>query len=349
MNQNIPEFTVDENRNPNFNFSPDEEAALKKSQEDSFVALKEQQAQRIAQRADEVSLRRALNRETIEALGLSLPDLEARREQFKKRYLAELDPLDPRFSSDSQNFERGLDDINSTPKFLSAKSIGIDSTVIPSLNTGQFEWIRTRWYSSFKPELRIENPDRYLRFFGQKAHDNNDDFLPGSLGVTLDFYLNSPLLPIFRTRRWSSIPLLYLNGVVSGFTGLYNSLWAADDKLCKCSIFMKQTVRQSLGGDNMVIGSAQVELPIINLENSRPFGQQETGLLSLYMPYVAFELRNFTSRVYASLKIRFDIQLEGESDIWFRLWGGRTDKSIPSLENSVLLEVPNWGISPLLD
>jgi hypothetical protein len=65
MNQSSAEFTVNESRNPNYNFSPDEETALKKSQEERFAALKEQQAQRIAQRADEVRLSRALNQETI--------------------------------------------------------------------------------------------------------------------------------------------------------------------------------------------------------------------------------------------------------------------------------------------
>jgi hypothetical protein len=361
MNQNSAEFTENEIYNPNYNISPDHKAALKRLQEERLAALQKNQTQLVSQQSQDIGrrLRRALNQETIEVLKLSPSDLEARRKQFEECYLADLDPLIPIFPGgfDGSKFVNLVDSkipneyLTELPGglvfFPSNPGIFASPSPPPSPNLfsnwGRFQWISSQGFSNASG-ITVANPDRFLHFFGSSRY-KGDNLIARSTGVTFNFELNQ--FPPINSTRWTSTPFMDLRGIISGWTGLYHPLWAADDKWCKCWLFLKQTVIQRTTSGDLTLGTAQDVTELIKLENGYPIGQASIGLSPRPMPRVDFSMSDRTASILAILEIRFDIQLEGNASIWFRLLDGSQTESVPSVSNSVLLEVPEWFIQGL--
>jgi hypothetical protein len=129
-------------------------------------------------------------------------------------------------------------------------------------------------------------------------------------------------------------------GVISGFSGFYHPFWAADDKWCKCQWLVKATLFLqgpfSFGVKPRPFKVASGVDPILNLVNEEPVGQAnktltpivDRGLLVIpgaSISTLAAGLVNFILEI----ECRFDIQLEGDADIWITGNGGE-----PSLENA---------------
>ncbi|MGW6293105.1 hypothetical protein [Streptomyces sp. NPDC055058] len=203
-----------------------------------------------------------------------------------------------------------------------------------SAATGEFWWAETTW--NVDRGIRAEYLDDGLHFFATAAYDS-DPLIAFNVGATAAFELHPNRRPPSGNGRYTSAPSVNLWGTVSGFTGIYHWLWAADDKWAKCWLNLRQTAFQFTGSGLVVLGERRDRRTLIDEENNgRTVHAPLPGFLP--MPPIEFSLANPHASIWVHLEVRFDMQLEG--------WSSLSFSPQPNPMGSVLLQHPQWTIQP---
>jgi hypothetical protein len=211
---------------------------------------------------------------------------------------------------------------------------------VPMPIDDNFWWIQTEWYTGHGIDAQYLEDG--LHFFGQAIYDG-DERIVFSVGALADFGLDPNRRPTSDSGRWRSTPPINLSGEMWGSTGFYNPIWAADDKWAKCFLFLRQTLLQypTDGSGSVTIGDQYARPALINEENSNRVGQKAL-LGSMDMPTVETSLYDPDLDIIARLEIRFDIELEGSSDISFN-----STTTQPSVSNAMVLRTLQWPLIPV--
>ena len=270
-------------------------------------------------------LRRALRQETGDALQSMIPDLDERSRGQAERYAPQLGrikgtggPLDrlvPRhvpIASDTVVPASGIGNLLGTtsPTFLKQPP-----------HVGEFWWAETISSSSSPGNsLTLDAASAPNRIWGHVSH-RGDDLVWGNAFVVHTFVLAPARMPRTDRTRFDLRPQFRHAGWVSGWTGLYHPIWHADDKWSKCWRFFDIRLMQS-SGELLAADSLHQEL--FSLQNVNPVGQANINEHSGWLPILSFtanmaELRARGVSLILRMEFKYDFQLEGESDIWFRL------------------------------
>lgn len=202
--------------------------------------------------------------------------------------------------------------------------------------SADFWWAQTNWF--FGGGLGVQDQTDGLHFFGRVGY-NADPLISFSTGAWATFELQPERRPHSPSGRWNSAPYVELFGNIVGWTNIYHWLWAADDKWCKCRLFLRQSAIQFVddAGTWRLCGENTSLRTLIDEENN---GRSVTAPLPGYlpMPFLQFGLLRPDRSVFIDLEVRFDIQLEGDSFIGF------SPGQDPA--NSVLLRYFQWPCLP---
>lgn len=265
---------------------------------------------------------RALNNELREAIKTLAPDLYSRAttisEMIRRPYRPDID--------DKARLQRAqyLSHILDFP--------WVGNTPVPPPPSGEFWWAHTE--SSFNDDgLNAQTESDGLHFFGNINY-GGDSLIHRNIGATATFVLDPARRPASPSGRWRSQPWVELFGRIDGWTGVYHWLWAADDKWCKCKLFLRQTALQFV--PDLVILATNTELrTLIDEENQgRNTHADLPGFLP--MPIIEFGVADPNQSVIVDLEVRFDIELEGDSFIGF--------SPQPNPFQSVLLRHFQWKV-----
>jgi hypothetical protein len=154
-----------------------------------------------------------------------------------------------------------------------------------------------------------------LHFFG-RINYNRDQLFSFSTRAVATFELQPNRRPPSPSGRYNSAPHVELFGDVSGWTNSKICPLACDDKWCKCFLFLRQTAFQIINGQGRVCGENMSHRTLINEEGQgRDVSTRLPGFLQ--MPFLQFGLLRADLSVFIDLEVRFDVQLEGDSNIWF--------------------------------
>lgn len=329
------DFQVGKVRNPAGALSPDNQTAAQRLRDQALASLRQYEA---ALSSDPVAAaRREVQRETARVWASIIPDFDARAKSIRKL---------PGQTIDKETVLRRpswWDDFR-------APAPPPPPPPAPRAGVGEFWWAETNWSSSI-PGITIDFPASDLRIFGH-AHYKQDPLLAAHAGLIASFELSPDRFPPTAASVFRSAPHVLLTGIVSGWTGYYHPIWAADDKWCKCWLIRRQIVFQPRW-----IGAALVPVPLafaeavdeqFNLENVVVHGQANKPMPGfLAMPPVTFNLTDRSQSLLVLLTVRFDVQMEGDAEIWFRQRGGSASESVPGPDNAVLVQHPQWNIQPL--
>jgi hypothetical protein len=202
---------------------------------------------------------------------------------------------------------------------------------------GEFWWAQTDWFTSgaAAPLSVYIDGDPYC-IWGHIGY-GGDRPIGGAVGITATYILGSDRIPISNKTNFELRPVIRTVGNISGWTGLYHPLWHADDKWSKCWRLLRVTLSLSTGE---TLDEEIYPYPLFELANETPVGQGSSRLFGQWEPILRFNLNTLDLRLRGvslilTAEVRFDVQLEGESDIWFRDHGGSAQESVPSLDNSV--------------
>ncbi len=211
---------------------------------------------------------------------------------------------------------------------------------------GEFWWASTDWHT--QRGINADFLTDGLHFWGFAAY-RDDPLISFSAGAVAHFELQANRRPPSSIGRWASLPSIDLTGKVEGMTGFYHWLWAADDKWAKCWLHLRQTAYQLVPHDFGVPGLHSVPQPVVvaeRIERRTLIDEENNGRfvdawLSGFtpMPPVQFGLVRPDLSVWVDLEIRFDMQLEGWSQLVF------SPEQNPM--GSVVLRHPQWRIQAL--
>lgn len=175
-----------------------------------------------------------------------------------------------------------------------------------------FWWIQTTAYGA--RGITHSFDDEGVRFHGQSPYDG-DQLLKFSVGATADFVIQASRLPPSTIGRWSSSPAIVLAGYIVGFTGLQFIL-SLGDKWCKCWLHLNHEIFQVPPATFAHLGERHSVIELMNEENNfDTVTRQMPGFIDL--PRLDFSLADPNADVFAQIDVRFDIQLEGMSNIIF--------------------------------
>ena len=214
--------------------------------------------------------------------------------------------------------------------------------VVPSTGDGAFRFAGSSSFSS-TADVHFGSDMPWHKAWGHIRHtaDANHRF---SFGVIETHGLVPARFPATNSRRFRIDTEVRMGGVVSGWTGGYHWVWAADDKWCKMWLHIRHTVKR---GDGLVLAqTVRPPLELIHLENVEPVGQANPVLTGGYGGTILLDvdlddIRQRQSMLTLDVEIRFDVELEGEADIWLRERGGPANQSIPAFDNAV-----RWRSAP---
>ena len=304
--------------------------------------------------------RRSLAKETREALRSAIPDLEERGRAQVARLKPELEKLKgtawPAHDVRPEGADRPVADPGFAPLISSLPPLGgvhspplhqpslppVGGVHVPTLaQVGEFRWVETS-----KPvvapanTLNIQlgssdvNPARIFGHIGWTS----DDLFNGMVGFSATFILAPERMPLTDRTFFDVRPELRPGGWVSGWTGLYHPLWAADDKWSKCWRFLDATLNLSSGER---LAGASLHENLFFLEDEDPVGQASVNEFFAWVPVLTFtanmaDLRQRGISIILRTDFRYDFQLEGESDIWFRNRPGSASESVPAFDNALV-------------
>jgi hypothetical protein len=198
-----------------------------------------------------------------------------------------------------------------------------------------FWWAETSWFT--ERGLGSDFLQDGLHFFGSLSYDEDDNmqFHAGALAV---FVLQPERWPASTKNRFNSEPHIELFGTIDGWTGYWHPIWFADDKWCKCRLFLRQTARQVMFGQERVLGHGVRVDTILDEENrSRSVSATVPGLLKMPPIQIVDPLPKLD--IVVDLEIRFDFELEGDSFI------GLSPQN--NSAGSVLLRTAQWEPIPV--
>lgn len=211
---------------------------------------------------------------------------------------------------------------------------------------GEFWWASTEWHA--QRGINADFLTDGLHFWGFAAY-RDDPLINFSTGAVAHFELQANRRPASNIGRWASLPAIDLAGKIEGMTGFYHWLWAADDKWAKCWLVLRQTAYQLVPHDFGVPGMHAVPQPVVVAEridrrtliDEENNGRFVDAFLPGFtpMPAVEFGLVNPNLSVWVDLEVRFDMQLEGWSQLVF------SPEQNPM--GSVVLRTPQWRIQAL--
>jgi hypothetical protein len=279
-----------------------------------------------------------LRGDTTDIFTEAFPNFGSRRKQIVEKYKPEFDKLRAHIASIIwDNLDLDFGDVgNESFEHVSPPPPP------PPPGIGEFWWDRTTYFSTFGEIFVVEEPgDEFIRIFGH-LHWGGDSLLTGSVGFIQNFVLTPDRFPpTDMMATWGLRTTLRSIGVISGFTGFYHPFWAADDKWCKCQWRLEARLFAPISSSSIpdpplanVIRQSSGTDVILNLDNGRPVGQDNKTLSTVSRQF-SFDradfstLARFEANFLVQIENRFNIQLEGDADIWFTGNGGE-----PSLENA---------------
>ncbi|MFD7403577.1 hypothetical protein ACFV7R_13100 [Streptomyces sp. NPDC059866] len=293
-------------------------------------------------------IRRSLAKETREALRSVIPDLEERGRAQRERIMPELDSLkgtalqpkdDPVIRHDPSGSITPLDDDASE---LRDWPIPLPIEPIQPPHVGEL-WRASMSGFSSDPNILYDVDNDPLRIFGHIGY-SGDALLNGAVGLAMTFTLPPERMEYTKRTAFVVDPDLRIQGFVSGSTGYYHPIFAADDKWAKCWEFVEATVMLS-SGEWLAGNSLQTTLS--DLQNVYPVGMSNDHRYYGWLPgplrFTANmkDLRQRGVSIILRTALRYDFQLEGESDLWFRSRGGPASESVPAFDNAL-----NFRCSP---
>jgi hypothetical protein len=277
------------------------------------------------------NMKRRLREERRQLLKLALSDYDAHAERLSGLF----DDLAGRLKQDGV--------LESLPSWTDWADDVQPAPPKPPIVTGfgEFWWWRTTPFGNL-PEIHLDFADDGIRIHGGKSYFG-DALIMRTFGCLAEFELHAPRF-LTGGLRFASAPKIRLIGKASGSTGLYESVWHLDDKWSKCWLILRQTILQ----DGQVLESAQQITNLFHLENQPGYGYDDYPFFGqIDMPRVVFDqIPGSTASLWAQLEVRFDIQLEGQSAVWFD-----ANKKIPgtSFDNALLLQDSQWRIYHVYD
>jgi hypothetical protein len=299
-------------------------------------------------------VRRSLVKETYEALKSAIPDLEERGRAQRERIMPELDRLKGTAlqQPDDPVMRRNLAESIAPSGGGQRGRRGGNPFLIPipadlqwpqPPNVGELWKASVSGFSS-EPNIFYDIDHDPLRIFGHLEY-SGDALLEGSVGVAMTFTLPPERMWIGRPHNFAVDPELRMQGSVSGYTGYYHSLFAADDKWCRC--WESTEVDVTLSSGEWLAGASEVHL-ITDLQNEYPVGQSNDHRVYGWFPGpLRFsvdmdDLRFSGVSLILRAELRYDFQLEGESDLWLRSWGSESE---PAFDNALTFRCKPYMVS----
>lgn len=200
---------------------------------------------------------------------------------------------------------------------------------------GELWWGETRSFRS-RPDLVVDIDSNPPRIWGHIAYDS-DQLLSGNIGFSMFFLLTPDRFPVCTSGRYEIRPRVHISGLASGWTGLYDLIWHADDKWSKCWQILRMSATLSSGEQ---LDSSTLDFNLFFLEDEFPVGQANTSLTMGWQPVLRFgadlaDLRARGVSIVLEAAFRYDYQLEGESDLWLRNRPGSNTESVAGFDNAV--------------
>jgi hypothetical protein len=298
-------------------------------------------------------MRREFNRETREAFTKLFPDSPERAGAQLDKYRSVFDKLKgavwPPVAAHTVS-----DRFLAAPPAASVHDLfgDVPVAVLPGqpAHAGELWWAETSW-SVFAPSGTINvdidaDPNRIWGHIGYDA----DPTLTGNVGLVMTFMLTPDRYPRTPAQKFEIRPDLRTGGWVSGWTGLYEWPWHADDKWSKLWRFNQVTLTLSTG--EPLAGDA-LSQNLFFLDNVAPVGQGNASQFQGWVPVLVFradlaDLRRRGISMIFRVELRYDFQLEGESDIWFRHNPGSASESVPAFDNALTVRCWPGVVTPLL-
>jgi hypothetical protein len=290
--------------------------------------------------------RRSLARETREALRSTIPDLEERGRTQVERFRPELEKLKgtgwpvrgPAAPDRPLALARGI---------ITAPPVGVHVgdllfhpppfVVTQPANVGELWWAETSPFVAAPDNtLNVDLDHDPYRIWGHIGY-TSDSLFNGTVGIVMTFILGPERMPRTNRTVFDVHPELRPGGWVSGWTGPYHPIWHADDKWSKCWRYLEATLTLSSGewlaGDSL-------HPNLFFLEDVNPVGQASINEFFGWTPVLTFtanmaDLRQRGVSIILRTELRYDFQLEGESDIWFRNRSGSASESVPAFDNAL--------------
>jgi hypothetical protein len=190
------------------------------------------------------------------------------------------------------------------------------------------------------PGLSVDIENDPCRIWGHIAYDQ-DNLLSGNVGVSKFFFLTPDRFPVRAGNAFEIRPRAQIGGWASGWTGLYHPVWHADDKWSKCWQNLRVTASLSSGE---ILDTSTLNFNCFSLEDELGVGQGNASLTMGWVPVLRFnadlaDLRARGVAIILELELRYDYQLEGESDLWLRNRPGSDAESVASFDNAVTFRV----------
>ncbi|WP_432147108.1 hypothetical protein [Streptomyces sp. bgisy084] len=292
--------------------------------------------------------RKSLAKETREVLLSSIPDLEERGRAHRERIMPELERLKgtawpthglvPLEKTDGLGYEYPLGSLVG-PGGASYHPLPPPGEVVVAPtqppNMGEL-WRVARSGFLFSPKMNYDNTQDPFRIYGHVNY-SSDELFNGSVGLGVTFTLPPERMEYTNRTTFEVNPLAEVDGFVSGWTGYYNPLFAADDKWSKCWETHEATLVLS-SGERLTGDSSPTN--IFSLEDETPVGQANAHRVGGWAPTLRFtanmgDLRQRGVSIILQMALRYDFQLEGESDIWFRNRDGSDSESPAAFDNAL--------------
>ncbi|CAN7665368.1 hypothetical protein LJR225_005325 [Phenylobacterium sp. LjRoot225] len=336
-------------RNPRLALTQAEDAAVARLlQETKDRALRRENALRDPRRLD---VKRALNVATRELFAKASPDFRALADKLADQLKPGLAAL----KGAGEGFDRIdeavkllhradlTDRITQQETFLELRDwqrmlekIGGFPFVVEPPFARELWWGETHsFWTGSGLSVDIENDP--CRIWGHIAYDG-DPLRSGNIGVSKFFFLTPDRFPVRAGGAFEIRPRLRVGGWASGWTGLYHPVWHADDKWSKCWQNLRVTASLSTGE---VLDSSTLNYNLFFLEDEFGVGQDNADLFMGWEPILRFgadlaDLRARGVSIILEAELRFDYQLEGESDLWLRFRRGSDAESVASFDNAVI-------------
>ncbi|QEO14994.1 hypothetical protein FLP10_11635 [Agromyces intestinalis] len=295
--------------------------------------------------------RRELNRLTRDAFTELIPGLSDRAREHSEAFETAFDEvkglggvIDP-----ARGFD--LDDLVAFPApphlvtFDDLDLIGgahVGALTQPA-GAGELWWAETSWGVTAPANslfVDIDSGDR-SRIWGHIRYAG-DDLMTGSVGIAMTFILSPDRYPRMPKRTFEVRPELRTGGWLSGWTDQYHPIWHADDKWSK--LWRRFEANLTLSSGESLAASALHD-SLIFLENANPVGQANVNEFLGWGPILRFDAdfadlrRRGVSMILTTL-LRFDFQLEGGADLWWRHRPGSQNESVAAFDNA--LEYRCW-------
>lgn len=188
------------------------------------------------------------------------------------------------------------------------------SPAVPVSTDPSFWAAETRWFGTAPFAASFEADG--LHFTGLLNHDSgNLGFY--NFGYVSSFAISPDRLPASPSGRWRSAPHIE---IFNQLIGSSQDSFGFGDDWCKCWMVRRQTAFQFVfappGASNRHIIGERVDVQTIFFSEDAPFTQFWGGPGFQSMPELILTHPFSAQDIWVDLEVRFDIQLEGSSQLW---------------------------------